>query len=74
MAFVSVERWDGKIKTEFFWGKKRAHQEYSNIRGGVTTENAVALYKKKESNFGIFRVKSFFRGIKLTFILHRKWS
>ena len=33
-------------------------KQYSNIRGGVITEIAVALYKNKESNFGIFRVKS----------------
>ena len=46
--------------------------DYSNIRGGVTTEIAVALYNKKESNFGIFGVKSFLRGIKSTFTLHRK--
>ena len=46
--------------------------QYSNIRGGVTIENAIALHKKKESNFSIFRVKSFLRGIKSTFILHRK--
>ena len=32
----------------------------------MTTEIAVALYKKKESNFGIFRVKSFLRCIQST--------
>ena len=35
--------------------------QYINIRGCVTTGIAVALYKKKESNFSIFGVKSFFK-------------
>ena len=46
--------------------------QYNNIRGGVINEIAVALLKKKESNFSIFRVKSFARGIKSTFLLDRK--